>query len=269
MDVMTSLALASKNDAFSEVTTRNSQTEAGALGYNADPEFRLRGGYSNPMVDAAMPLFGLVIRLRTLDQLPNIEEVYTQVRNQVSTILEELRQHTYEPAHLLAYSYALCLHVDEAVMSRPWGKSSRWSQEPLLSVFHHETWGGEKFFTVLSRMLQEPQRYKDVLEFMYLCLCLGLKGKYGVAPRGDEALQSLIDKLYRVIRELRGPIPERACEPLTHVAPSNYRMNRQWPWWSPLAICTALMAVTYAVYSHRLHLITSEVLRSLNGVLLQ
>lgn len=238
-----------------------------ANGYPADPDFQLRGGYSNPMVDAAMPLFGLVMRLRTLDQLPHIANVHAQVRNQITTILEEVRQHAYEPAHLLAYSYALCLYLDEAVMHRPWGRNSCWSQEPLLSIFHHETWGGEKFFTVLSRMLQEPQRYKDVLEFMYLCLCLGLKGKYGIAPKGDEALQALTGKLYQVIRELRGPLPERLCEPLGDVAPSNYRMNRQWPWWSPLAIGVALMTAAYGVYSYRLHRMTAEVLHSLNGVL--
>lgn len=128
-------------------------------GYPADPEFQIRGGYDNPMVDAAMPLFGLVMRLRTLDELPNIEEVYAKVRNQISTIQEEMRQHAYEASQQLAYSYALCLHLDEAVMGRPWGRNSCWSQKPLLSVFHHETWGGEKVFTVLSRMMQETPRY--------------------------------------------------------------------------------------------------------------
>ncbi|MCJ7854654.1 DotU family type IV/VI secretion system protein, partial [Pseudomonas monteilii] len=42
------------------------------LGYPADPQFQLRGGFKNLMLDAATPLFGLVIRLRTLDDLPNI-----------------------------------------------------------------------------------------------------------------------------------------------------------------------------------------------------
>lgn len=244
-------------------------TTAVCAGYPADPDFQLRGGYANPMVDAAMPLFGLVIRLRTLDDLPNIVDVHKQVRTQVDNILEEMRQHNYDPAHLLAYSYALCLHLDEAVMNRPWGKNSCWSHEPLLSIFHQETWGGEKFFTVLARMMQEPLRYQDVLEFMYLCLCLGLKGKYGIAPKGDDALNALIAKLHAVIRELRGPVPEQVCDPLSNVAPRNYRMNRHWPWWSPLVLSAVAMAAIYGIYSYRLHLITTEVLASLNGILQQ
>ncbi|MBK4998185.1 DotU family type IV/VI secretion system protein [Pseudomonas sp. S31] len=237
--------------------------------YAADPDFALRGGYANQMIDAAIPLFGLVMRLRTLDDLPHIAEVHKQVRNEVSNILDEMRQQTYEPAHLLAYSYALCLYLDEAVMTRPWGTPSCWSHEPLLSIFHHETSGGDKIFTVLSRLMQEPKRYLDVIEFIYMCLCLGLKGKYGIAPKGDESLNQLIKKVHGVIREVRGPVPEPTHDPLTNVAPRHYRMSRQWPWWSPLVISVLAMAVAYGIYSYRLHLITTEVLESLNGVLQQ
>jgi len=245
------------------------EAEATYAGYPADPDFQLRGTFQNPMIDAAMPLFGLVMRLRTLDSLPNIQEVHQQVRTQLDNIVEEMRQRGYESAQLLAYSYALCLYLDEAVMSRPWGRNSCWSQESLLSIFHHETWGGEKIYTVLSRLMQEPQRYIDVLEFLYLCLCLGLKGKYGLAPKGDEAVNALLQQIYTLIREVRGTVPEQVCEPLANVAPSHFRMRRQWPWWSPLLISVVAMAVVYGIYSYRLHLLTTEVLESLNGILQQ
>ncbi len=238
-------------------------------GYPADPDFQLRGGYDNLMLDAATPLLGLVMRLRTLDALPNIEEVHQQVRKQIENIQQEMRQHGYETTQLLAYSYGLCLFIDEAVMERPWGQTSYWSQEPLLSIFHSETFGGEKIFTVISRLMQEPQRYKDVLEFMYFTLCLGLKGKYALAPKGEETLNTLIHQLHGIIRELRGPTPTTVCDPYTNVAPRNFRMNRQWPWWSPLVISAIAMATAYGIYSYRLHLITSEVLQSLNGILQQ
>ncbi|PVZ34431.1 type IVB secretion system protein IcmH/DotU [Pseudomonas sp. CC120222-01a] len=249
----------------------NSQPEFAELPerYPADPDFQLRGTFQNPMIDAAMPLFGLVMRLRTLDDLPNILEVHQQVRTQVDNILEEMRQRGYESAQLLAYSYALCLYLDEAAMSRPWGRHSCWSQESLLSIFHHETWGGEKIYTVLSRLMQEPQRYIDVLEFLYLCLCLGLKGKYALAPNGDEAVNALLQQIYTLIREVRGPVPEQLCTPLANVAPSNFRMRRQWQWWAPLLMSAAAMAVVYGIYSYRLQLLTAEVLESLNHILQQ
>ncbi|ANI35392.1 type VI secretion system protein [Pseudomonas sp. JY-Q] len=255
--------------ATSTASAQEQKPEPAYQGYPADPEFQLRGGCANLMLDAAAPLFGLVMRLRTLDELPNIKDVHQQVRIQIDSIREEIRQHGYEPAQLLAYSYGLCLYIDEAVMDRPWGKSSCWSHEPLLSIFHDETWGGEKFFTVLSRLMQEPKRYQDVLEFMYFALCLGLKGKYAIAPKGEESLNALIHQLHGIIRELRGPTPEEVCDPYTNVAPRNFRMSRIWPWWSPLVISAIAMAVAYGIYSYRLHLITTEVLESLNGILQQ
>lgn len=238
-------------------------------GYAPDPDFQLRGGFDNLMLDAAAPLFGLVMRLRTLDELPNIKDVHQKVRNQIENIRQEMRQNNYEPAQLQAYSYALCLFIDEAVMERPWGKNSCWSQTSLLSIFHDETQGGEKVFTVLSRLMQEPKRYQDALEFMYFALCLGLKGKYAVAPKGEETLNALIHQLHRIIRELRGPVPTEICDPYTNVAPRDFRLKRQWPWWSPLVLCAIAMAIAYGIYSYRLHLITTEVLESLERILQQ
>lgn len=258
-----------KTSAWTTVSVEEQPNKLLEGAYPADPEFALRGGYANQMIDAAMPLFGLVMRLRTLDDLPHIAEVHKQVRYEVSHIIEEMRQHAYEPAHLLAYSYALCLYLDEAVMTRPWGTPSCWSHEPLLSIFHHETSGGEKIFTVLSRLMQEPKRYLDVIEFIYMCLCLGLKGKYGIAPKGDEALNSLIRKVYAVIREVRGPVQARSHDPLVNVAPRHFRMSGGWPWWSPLVISAMAMTVAYGLYHYRLHLITTEVLQSLNSILQQ
>ncbi|AIR90639.1 type VI secretion system protein [Pseudomonas cremoricolorata] len=221
------------------------------------------------MLDAALPLLGLVMRLRTLDSLPNISAVHQQVIGQINNIREEMRQQGYDPAQLVAYSYVQCLHIDEAVMERPWGRSSCWSQRPLLSIFHDETWGGEKVFTVLSRLMQEPERFQDVLEFTYFALCLGLKGKYAIAPKGEETLNSLIHQLHGIIRERRGPTLQEVGAPYANVAPRNFRMHRRWPWWSPLAICALVMALAYGLYSHRLNQITTEVLGSLNGILLQ
>ncbi len=53
------------------------------------------------------------------------------------------------------------------------------------------------------------------------------------------------------------------------MTPRNLRMRRQWPSWSPLLVSAGAMAVAYSIYSYRLHLITTEVLGSLNGILQQ
>lgn len=235
--------------------------------YPHDPEFHLRGAFNNPLLDAAMALFGLSFRLATLDHHRNVQKLYDDVSNQIRSVLEEVRQLGYDDASFKAYSYSLCLFMDETVMSRPWGVKSIWSHHPLLSEFHKETWGGEKFFTLLERMATEAAKYQDVLEFMYFCVCLGLKGKYAVHDKGDEQLQKIISRLQRLIRELRGPTPQQLTDPLANVAPRDFRIHRQWPWWSPWLVASALLTGIYAVYAWRLNAVTQQVLMSLENIL--
>ena len=229
--------------------------------------FQLRGHGYNPLVDGALPLFGLVIRIRKLQAYDDVVDLYAKVRNQIAALGEEGRQHDYDGATQLAFRYCLCAFVDEAVMGTAWGAQSSWAERSLLSVHHDETWGGEKFFTVMSRMQMEPKKYRDMLEFMYLCLCLGFKGKYSVQFSGNEELQIIISKLHRVLRELRGETPERLTDALSNVASRHYRVGRQWPWWTPWAVAGLVLVVAFVIYSLRLELTTRQVLQSLDSIL--
>jgi type VI secretion system protein ImpK len=233
----------------------------------ADPEFDMRGVAWNPLCDAATPLIGLVIRLRRLDQHDDVPALYLSVSNQITTIMEEVRQLDYDAGMLKAYSYSLCLLVDEVVMSTSWGKFSSWSARSLLSQFHEETWGGEKFFTVMNNMIPEAARYQHVLEFMYQCLISGLKGKYGAHAKGNDEIEKIIDQLHSLLRPLRGETSKRLTDPLKNVAPRNYRIKRSWPLWTPWALAAVVLTVAYTIYTIRLNAITGEVLLSLERIL--
>lgn len=232
-----------------------------------DLNFQLRGHGYNPLVDGALPLFGMVIRLRKLAAYDTIELLYATVRDQISVLDEEVRHHSYDSATQLAYRYALCTFIDEAVMGTSWGAHSPWAERSLLSVNHNETWGGEKFFTVLSRMMMDPAKYRDVLEFKYLCLCLGFKGKYGMQHNQADALQGIIIKLHRTLRELRGDAPERLTDAGENIASRRYRIGRQWPWWTPWLGALVVLAGAFAIFSLNLDSTTELVLRSLDGIL--
>ncbi|WAB90558.1 type IVB secretion system protein IcmH/DotU [Pseudomonas citronellolis] len=237
------------------------------LDHDADLAFQLRGHSINPLVDAAMPLFGLVIRLRKLESYSQVNELHTIVRDQIKAVDEEVLRHGYDRAVHMAYRYALCSFVDDAVMATPWGSNSPWAERSLLSIFHNETWGGEKFFTVLSRMQMEPEHYRDVLEFKYLCLCLGFKGKYGVQHNQAESLNNLIVKLHRVLRPLRGESPEKLTDAHSNIVSRRYRISHQWPIWMPWAIALAVLAGIYALFAVNLGSTTELVLRSLDNIL--
>ncbi|MFD2640558.1 type IVB secretion system protein IcmH/DotU [Pseudomonas japonica] len=234
---------------------------------DTDLQFQLRGHSLNPLIDAAQPLLGMVIRLRRLDSCSDVPKLYASVRDQITALSEEVRQRGYDSATQLAYRYALCTFIDEAVMATEWGRASLWRERSLLSYHHNETWGGEKFFTVLSRMQMDVVRYRDVLEFKYLCLCLGFQGKYGLQHNNRDVLNGLITKLHRILRAQRGDTPERLTEAPDNVASRRYRLTRQWPLWTPWAIAGVVLVAAYLYFAISLSGTTREVLKSLDYIL--
>ncbi len=152
-----------------------------AKNINEDKEywFQLRGHNTNPLIDTATSFFGLSLRVKSLSKCPNIEQIYKQTIEEINIIEIELTDKGYEHAVLMAYRYILCAFLDEAVMGTKWGGSSVWAEYSMLSRYHNETWGGEKVFTIVSRLEKDPERYKDLLEFMYRCLVLGFEGNPG------------------------------------------------------------------------------------------
>ena len=113
---------------------------------------------------------------------------------------------------ILAARYVICAALDEAVLKTPWGAESAWTQRTLLSTFHSETHGGEKFFLLLDKMKERPAQNLDMLELMYVFLSLGFEGKYHLNPRGREILEKIRDELFQIIRTFRGEY-ERALSP--------------------------------------------------------
>lgn len=243
---------------------------SGVAGLDDDPDlvFQLRGGNYNPLVDAATPLLGLALRLRRMETYEgDVKALYERVYQQIATIGEEARQQGYESGVLMAYRYCLCTFLDEVVMGTGWGSGSDWSQRSLLSAYHNETWGGEKFFTLVSRLSLEPQKFRDVLEFLYLCLCLGFKGKYRIRHDGGEELQRVTEKLHRMLRGLRGDAPDAFGDRRRSVASKRYGFQRSIAWWVPWTAVAVVLVVAYAIYAVRLHGISAEVVRALDTVL--
>ncbi|WP_170825769.1 type IVB secretion system protein IcmH/DotU [Halomonas caseinilytica] len=224
-------------------------SDADHLDADEDYWFRLRGHNLNPLVDAAGSLLGMVVRVRQLDQLDDIERLYRQVVDEIAAIEVELTEQGYDRPTLLAYRYVLCSFIDEAVMSTDWGQQSQWAGHSLLTRFHNETWGGEKVFSILGRLRQEPRRYRDLLAFIYLCLCLGFEGRYKVMPHGREEYEQVLRELGDQLVALDEPGEEGLTYPLDNVIAEARRQGDGLPLWGIFALFALTMVVAYAGFS--------------------
>jgi len=199
----------------------------------------------NPLVDSAVVLLTLVAQLRNTPSHPDVAGLREHVVQQISMFEQNSRSAGVTPEAALAARYILCTLLDETVLGTPWGSDSVWSTQSLLSTFHKETWGGEKFFMILERMMQEPATNIDMLELMYICLSLGFEGKFAVLEQGRSKLVETTDNLFRTIRMQRGEF-ERELSPAWRGVPDKRNMLvRYVPLWVVGALAGVLLLVTY------------------------
>ncbi|MFJ4344277.1 type IVB secretion system protein IcmH/DotU [Pseudomonas sp. NPDC089401] len=170
------------------------------------PEGVEHGGEGlNPLVRAANPLLDVVVPLRGMARPPDREALRERLVRAVRQFEKQALASRVPTQAIAVARYALCTLVDETISSTPWG-AGVWSSRSLLVTFHNEAGGGEKFFQVLQRLTLDPRGNLDLLELMYLCLALGLEGRYRVVERGSEQLEALRERLFELIRQQRGSV---------------------------------------------------------------
>lgn len=237
------------------------------INMDSDYWFSLRGQSINPVIDAVTPLLGLVQRVRLLSRHDRVPELYQQVVTEIQAIEQELLAQGYENGVILSFRYILCTFIDEAVMGRDWGSQSEWSEHSLLTRFHNETWGGEKVFVLLARLQEEPQRYRDILEFIYLCLCLGFEGRYKVMSHGRDEFERIVRQLHKqLIPDAVADAPSVFHLDLGRQA-SRYHLRKQLSLRVLFMGAALLLAIILGLYQHQLNNQTQDVLRQLGELL--
>lgn len=199
----------------------------------------------NPLVNAAIAPLSLITQLRHAAQHPDVEGLHRQLVEQLTQFEADARGASVSPETVNAARYCLCTALDEVVLSTPWGAASIWRAQSLLVTFHKEAWGGEKFFHVLEAQAQDPGRNVDLLEFLYIILCLGFQGKYRVLEQGEARLEDLRNTLFQRLRPYRGEY-ERDLSP--HWQGETRERRRSVglvPVWVAAALAGALVLTTY------------------------
>jgi type VI secretion system protein ImpK len=203
----------------------------------------------NPLVAAASLLLSELVRLKHNTESEDLTVLLERLTDEIKRFEHRALHDGVESSQVMAARYVLCTAIDEAVVTTPWGNESEWSRISLLSTFHNETFGGEKFFQLLERLSRNPVRHLPMLELMYLCLALGFEGKYRVQQRGMLELEAIRDSLYRQIRQLRGDIPREISPHWQGLKDTRQRLVRIVPWWLVAVFTLVCLGVTYGGFA--------------------
>jgi type VI secretion system protein ImpK len=202
----------------------------------------------NPLVEAATHLLLLTAQVRDLQSPMEIAGLRQHALDEIRRFEEHARNAGISNQVVISARYALCAALDEAVLATPWGSDSEWAQHPLLVTLHREAWGGEKFFEVLDRVSQDPQRFIDLMELLYICLAFGFEGKFHLQDRGQDRLRDIHRDLYRKIRQQGGGTEPDLSLRWRGVEERGNPIIRYVPAWVVAAAALAILAIAFSAY---------------------
>jgi type VI secretion system protein ImpK len=206
----------------------------------------------DPLVAAAAPLLLLAGRLRHTPEAADVAGLRRQLVAEVRQFEERARSLGVAAEQVAAARYALCATLDEAILSTPWGARGEWGTQPLLSIFHRETWGGEKFFQLIERTKSDPRQYAGLLEVLYDCLSLGFAGKYALDPKGALQRDELQHEVYERLRGLGGGAPGPLSQRWEGERDKRNPVLRYVPLWVVAAVGLALLTAAYLYFRFQL-----------------
>lgn len=221
---------------------------------------------ANPLAIAANPLLNLIPQIRVMAHHPDPGQLRDYLVEQVQLFERRAREAMVAHETVIGARYALCTALDETAAKTPWGGGGAWSRHSLLVTFHNETWGGEKFFQVLARLVQDPKKYLDLIEMMAVCIALGFEGRFGVVDNGRAQLDTLRRRLVEIIRDARGEY-SRALSLHWQGARSDGKADWGYlPMWIAAGATLLLLAVIYFLYAFLLAGRSSEVFSNIAGI---
>jgi type VI secretion system protein ImpK len=222
------------------------------------PEFGV-----NPVVDAAATLLALATRLRRARQPQNVAALRERVIAELKVFEQKIRAQSLPTNLVRAAHYAVCATIDDIVLNSPWGSQSLWSQQSLLSTFHVDVAGGDRFFEMLASLQSDPAKNIAVLELLFVCLSLGFEGRYRVHPRGASELARVQENLYHLIRQYRGET-EHELSPHWQGIPAPHRSVASLvPSWVIAVVAAVALLVVYMGLSFALSDVSDPVFEEL------
>jgi len=200
----------------------------------------------NKLLAHASPLLRLICAMGERSDISSLKVLSTTLSKGLTELDQKLEQTGCVQAERLSIRYVLCTFMDERAASTPWGGSGQWANYSLLLQFFSETWGGEKVFALIQKLIQNPSDNRDLLEVMAVVLSLGFKGKYKIEQGGDIALAQLKTRLFQLVQPGSAAAPGKLHPDFWRSkAPGSNKRMLQIPLWLPVSALSTVGALFF------------------------
>lgn len=225
-----------------------------------------RLGHLNPLETASSGLLALLTRLNNSRTQSDTAGLKEKIINEIKQFQTSAQAQGIDSQTITSTRYILCTALDEAVLNTPWGHSSSWTKQSLLSLFHNEVSGGERFFQLLKSLAQNPGKNRNLLEVMYLCLGLGFKGRYRLIEGGRDKLTSIREWLYQILQQERGYVEHALSPRWQGIHDQRNQLIQLMPLWVIGALSIGLLTLLFSVFLFQLNSKSDPVFREIFAV---
>ena len=219
----------------------------------------------NPLLQAASPLLAAGPALRAMPSHPNPLALRDSLAASVRQFESTTRAQGLPNDQVIAGRYILCSFVDECASSTPWGGGGMWGAHSLLVQFQNESWGGEKVFQLLTRLIDEPVKQRNLLELIHVVLALGFEGRYRVLDGGRAQLDAVRERLTLVLRQNAPPVERELSPQWQGIARARTRLVDGIPLWVIASLAAALLCIVFVMLRLGLHSDTTPLFQALQS----
>ena len=225
-----------------------------------------RLGGLNALEKTSSGLLALLTHINSSRRQTDPLELKNKIVREIQQFQVMAQSSGVDPQTVSSARYVLCTVLDEAVLNTPWGNDSGWAQQSLLSMFHKEVSGGERFFHLLKSLAQVPEKNRDLLELMYLCLALGFEGRYRLIEDGKNKLVNIKEWLYQILLQEKGGGAQELSPHWQGVTDRRNPLMRLVPLWVFGAAAAGILAVMYSLFLFQLNNDSDPVFSQLNSI---
>ena len=156
----------------------------------------------NSLLGAASALLRLNGCLKLTQSYEDLRVLHQNLISEIHAFESQAHANAYTTETIVLSRYGICALLDETISQMAWGDT--WLDDySLLHHFHGEANADERFFSILHRLCQEPERSVDVLELLYCCLSQGYEGQFRQQVGAKAQIDSLLELVYQRISGVR------------------------------------------------------------------
>lgn len=202
--------------------------------------------YDNPMLNAGAPLLASCIAFSRMTLPDDMYLFRKTLVEQITSLKQQISALEYPPSVADKCCFLFCIVIDEFILHSHWGEESGWENKTLVSDLFGVRDGGEQFFVVTEKAIQQPKILADILELIYIFLKVGFRGQYRL--QGREQLEDIMYRLEKVVIESNRAVNlnslEKVALPKTRQPRAPIKFALQ------LVACFAVLILLFAAASY-------------------